>query len=121
MIKFNNHFENPVKVENLVYDKTDTVERAGVIPLRAQIKSFKEAGVLLKATRALQYDTDQDVKDLEKVETIFNSAGVDYSDMSELTARAAALKRVQQSIVPDKHDDLNDVNNPAKIDVPPAS
>lgn len=120
MIKFNNHFDNPVKIEPVVFDKVDTVERAGVIPLRAQIKSFKEAGVLLKATRALQYDTDHDVKDLEKVETIFNSAGVDYSDMSELTARAAALQRVQKSISPDKRDDSNDAIKSDKIETAPA-
>ena len=97
MIKFNNHFENPVKIEPVAFDKVDTVERAGVVPLRAQIKSFKEAGVLLRATRALQYDADHDIEDLEKVNTIFNSAGVDYSDMSELTARAAALSTGRKS------------------------
>lgn len=98
MIKFNNHFESPVKVLPTIYEKVDTVERAGYVPLRNQIQAYKEAGVLLRATRALQFDTPNakaGFDGLDKAE-LFTCGGVDYSDMSELVKRSQALYKANQ-------------------------
>lgn len=93
MIEINNHFEKPVDVSQIIYDKIDSVEREGIVPLRSQIRMYKEAGVLLKATRALQYDSGSDLDDFEKVDTAFRDAR-DYADFTELINRAQATSKV---------------------------
>lgn len=92
MVKFNTHFDNPIKVLDDVNDKVDSVEREGIIPLSAQIKMYKESGVLLKMTRALQYDSGSDMTDFEKIDTVTRDCK-DYAEMSELTARAIATAK----------------------------
>lgn len=93
MVKFNTHFEKAVKLVPTQFEKIDHVERAGYVPLKNQIQAFREAGVMLRATRAMQYHTDDDgFKSIDDVKKeLFTFGGVDYSDMSELTARSAAL------------------------------
>lgn len=98
-IKFNTHFNRVTKPEVTKFEKNDFVERAGYVPLRNQIRAFREAGVLLKATRALQYDVaDDGSKALDKINPIFASGGVDYSDMTELSNRQAALGKVVENL-----------------------
>ena len=88
-----------IKQEVTKFEKNDCVERAGYVPLRNQIQAFREAGVLLKATRALQYDVEDDgSKDIDKINPIFTSGGVDYSDMSELSRRQEALGKVLETV-----------------------
>lgn len=99
-----NFFNKPlerhvIKTDVTKFEKNDCVERAGYVPLRNQIQAFREAGVLLKATRALQYDVDDDgSKSIDKINPIFTSGGIDYSDMSELSRRQEALGKVLESV-----------------------
>lgn len=92
MIEFNTHYNKPVEVVEDPYDVIDHVEREGVIPLSSQIKMYKESGVLLKMTRALQYDSGSDLSDFEKIDTVTRDCK-DYAEMSELTARAIATAK----------------------------
>lgn len=87
---FNNRFNFVPDLE--VLDKVDHVERDGVVPLKNQIKAFKEAGVLLRATRALQFDAGANSNDFDKIDTITRDCK-DYADMSELIARSEATSR----------------------------
>lgn len=80
-----------------VFDTVDHVERDGVVPLRSQIKAFKEAGVLLRSTRALQYDQGGNTNDFDKIDTITRDCK-DYADMSELIARSEASARAVQAL-----------------------
>ena len=96
---FNTPLYRVTKEKRTKFEKNDFVERAGYVPLRNQIQAFREAGVLLKATRALQYDVNDDgSKAIDKIEPIFTSGGVDYSDMSELTRRQEALAKVMETV-----------------------
>lgn len=87
---FNNGFNFVPEVE--ILDTVDHIERDGVVPLKSQIKAFKEAGVLLRATRAIQYDEGANTNDFDKIDTITRDCK-DYSDMSELIARSEATSR----------------------------
>lgn len=87
---FNNRFNFVPDIQ--LFDTVDHVERDGVVPLKSQIKAFKEAGVLLRATRAIQYDEGANTNDFDKIDTITRDCR-DYSDMSELIARSAATSR----------------------------
>ena len=95
--EFNTFYSKPVSVPEMQYDTTDYVERAGYVPLSTQIKLAKESGVLLKTTRALAYDTDKEVPDFEKVETLTRDAR-DYTDMTELIKRASAASRAVEAL-----------------------
>lgn len=100
IVYFNKPLERHlIKQEVTKFEKNDCVERAGYVPLRNQIQAFREAGVLLKATRALQYDVNDDgSKAIDKINPIFTSGGVDYSDMTELSRRQEALGKVLETV-----------------------
>lgn len=96
--EFNTFYDKPVALEPHILDPIDTVERAGYIPLSMQIKASKESGILLKTTRALAYDTDKEISDFEKVETLTRDAR-DYTDMTEIFKRAEASKRALDALM----------------------
>lgn len=92
---FNNRFNFVPDIE--ILDSVDHVERDGVVPLKSQIKAFKEAGVLLRSTRALQYDSGANSNDFDKIDTITRDCK-DYADMTELIARSEASARAVQAL-----------------------
>ena len=53
MVTFNNHFENKIEVPVTKFDKVDTVERSGYVPLDVQLQQYREAGVLLKSFKTI--------------------------------------------------------------------
>lgn len=95
MIGFS-HFSENRPDETIKLDIKDNVERVGYVPLKEQVRLYKEAGVLLKQTRALQYDyTDEEgreLSDFEKIDTASRDCK-DFADMSALIARSEAQAR----------------------------
>lgn len=91
-----NRFDSKRKFETFQPETKDTVERVGYVPLKEQIRLYKEAGVLLKETRALQYDYEdangRSLTDFEKIETATRDCK-DFADMSALIARSEAQAR----------------------------
>lgn len=91
-----NRFDSKRKFETFVPETKDTVERVGYVPLKEQIRLYKEAGVLLKETRALQYDYEdsdgRSLTDFEKIDTVTRDCR-DFADMSALIARSEAQSR----------------------------
>lgn len=91
-----NRFDSKRMFEIFEPETKDTVERVGYVPLKEQIRLYKEAGVLLKETRALQYDYEdvdgRSLTDFEKIETATRDCK-DFADMSALIARSEAQAR----------------------------
>lgn len=114
---FNNRFNFIPDVE--ILDTVDHVERDGVVPLKNQIKAFKEAGVLLRATRAIQYDAGANSNDFDKIDTITRDCK-DFADMSELIARSEATSRAVAALAvqnPEKKENVEPtVQNPPSTD-----
>lgn len=111
---FNNRFNFTPDVE--ILDKIDHVERDGVVPLKSQIKAFKEAGVLLRATRAIQYDEGANSNDFDKIDTITRDCK-DYADMSELIARSEATSRAVAALAAQQAEKKAE-ETPTKVDTP---
>lgn len=111
---FNNRFNFIPDVE--ILDKVDHVERDGIVPLKSQIKAFKEAGVLLRATRAIQYDEGANTNDFDKIDTITRDCK-DYADMSELIARSEATSRAVAALAA-QHIEKKVEESSTKVDTP---
>lgn len=111
---FNNGFNFSPDVET--FDTVDHVEKDGVVPLKSQIKAFKEAGVLLRATRAIQYDEGANSNDFDKIDTITRDCK-DYADMSELIARSEATSRAVAALAA-QNSEKKVEETPTKVDSP---
>ena len=111
---FNTRFNFVPDIE--ILDNVDHVERDGVVPLKNQIKAFKEAGVLLRATRAIQYDAGANSNDFDKIDTITRDCK-DYADMSELIARSEATSRAVAALAA-QNSEKKEINNPSTVQEP---
>lgn len=88
-----NHWNMPEECFETKLETKDNVERLGYIPLREQVKMYKEAGVLLKSTRSMMYDIpNSKMSDAEKISTVVKDCK-DYADMSTLIRRSEASAR----------------------------